>query len=145
LTAAFRSEVAMRSWRWLLLLPLATALAGCEVTPAYVSVTPPAYTPPAYTPPAVTPTPVAPVPVVTTPGYLCPVPPPPQPETQPLPPVSEQQLTWQPGHWDWNGANYVWSPGRWVLLAGHGRLWQPGYWAPGVGGCTWVPAHWAAR
>jgi hypothetical protein len=65
-----------------------------------------------------------------------------QPETVPLPPVAEQPLIWQPGHWDWNGTTYVWAPGHYVLATGHGPRWQFGYWALSNGGYTWVPAHW---
>ena len=38
--------------------------------------------------------------------------PPPMTETIPKPPVSGEQLLWQPGHWDWNGSGYVWQPGE---------------------------------
>lgn len=68
--------------------------------------------------------------------------PPPQAETVPKPPVSEQPLTWQPGHWDWNGGGYVWAPGQWVSRAGHGAMWQDGYWSFNNGSWVWVPAHW---
>jgi hypothetical protein len=68
--------------------------------------------------------------------------PPPQAEVMPKPPVSAQPLIWQPGHWDWNGANYVWTPGAWVPRAGHGSLWQYGYWTLSGGTWVWVPSHW---
>lgn len=103
-------------------------LAGCYVAPAPVA-------------PAVAVAPAAAVAPVA-PGVCPVVPPPPQPEVQPLPPVSEQPLTWQPGHWDWNGTSYVWIPGAWVPRAGHGKLWQPGFWTVGPAGCAWVPGHW---
>jgi hypothetical protein len=64
-------------------------------------------------------------------------------ETVPKPPVSEDPLIWQPGHWEWSGGSYVWSAGLWVKREGHGTNWQDGYWAPGpTGGWVWVPAHW---
>lgn len=111
-------------------------LAGCYVEPA-----------PATAPAAVTVAPaavaVAPVAVVPAGPAICPaLPPPPQPDVQSLPPVSEVPLTWLPGHWDWNGTSYVWIPGAWVPRAGHGRLWQPGFWTIGGAGCAWVPGHW---
>jgi len=68
--------------------------------------------------------------------------PPPVAENVPLPPVSATPLIWQPGHYDWTGTSYVWSPGRWVQRAGHGTLWQDGYWAQTPSGYAWVPAHW---
>jgi hypothetical protein len=69
-------------------------------------------------------------------------PPPGRSETIPKPPVSEQPLVWQPGHWDWTGGSYAWRPGQWVLRAGHGTLWQDGYWAREGGTWVWIPGHW---
>ncbi len=196
----------MTRWRSMLPLGVPLLLAGCYVTPAYVSFSPPygtpyyaatpyAVAPGAVAPGAVAPTtaargavtqeplppaapqaaivpaepaivpgepavmpeepaaapaepavmPEAPAAVATPGGYLCPVPPPPRAETRPLPPVAEERLTWEPGHWDWSGGTYAWSPGRWVPLDGHGTRWQPAYWALSPAGCTWVPAHWLAR
>ncbi|MBX5454645.1 MAG: hypothetical protein K6U10_12020 [Acidobacteriia bacterium] len=63
-------------------------------------------------------------------------------EKIPLPPVSEDPLVWQPGHWDWNGSTYTWQPGKWVPRAGHGTMWQDGYWAKKDNTWSWVPAHW---
>jgi hypothetical protein len=69
-------------------------------------------------------------------------PPPPRAETIPKPPVTEDAVTWQPGHWEWDGKDYSWHEGAWVPLAGHGTQWQPGYWALQNGAWVWVPAHW---
>jgi hypothetical protein len=77
-----------------------------------------------------------------------PAPPPPAPppapiaETIPLPPVSATPLIWQPGHWDWSGSSYVWSPGQFVPRGGHGELWMPGFWEQTPPGWVWRPAHW---
>jgi hypothetical protein len=68
--------------------------------------------------------------------------PPPQAEVIPKPPVSEQPLIWQPGHWDWTGGSYAWTSGAWVLRAGHGTSWQDGYWTQVNGSWSWVPPHW---
>jgi WXXGXW repeat (2 copies) len=68
--------------------------------------------------------------------------PPLQVETIPNPPVSAEQLIWQPGHWDWTGSGFAWVPGQYVTAAGHGNLWQPGYWVQGPSGFIWQPAHW---
>jgi hypothetical protein len=75
-----------------------------------------------------------------------PYPPVPAPlaETMPKPPVTGQELVWQPGHWDWNGTGYVWQPGQYVPAAGHGRLWQPGWWAHTPSGWQWQPPHWTS-
>jgi hypothetical protein len=50
----------------------------------------------------------------------------PRAESVPKPPVSPEPLDWQPGHWDWAGNGYLWSPGQYVLAAGHGLNWMPG-------------------
>ena len=63
-------------------------------------------------------------------------------ETVPPPPISDNSLIWQPGHWDWSGSAYVWTAGAWVSRIGHGGNWQQGYWTPVNGVWTWIPAHW---
>ena len=78
------------------------------------------------------------------PGNPYPPVPPAMPDPRPQPPVSGEQLMWQPGHWDWNGSGYVWAPGVYVPEAGHGRLWMPGWWAQGPAGWSWQPAHWTS-
>jgi hypothetical protein len=66
------------------------------------------------------------------------------PEAIPKPPVSAEALMWQPGHWDWNGAGYVWAPGQYVPASGHGYLWMPGYWDHTPAGWTWIAPHWTS-
>ncbi len=58
------------------------------------------------------------------------------------PPPSSAVLIWQPGHFDWNGIDYAWIPGKWVDRAGHGTLWQDGYWQQSGQTSVWIPAHW---
>ncbi|HVZ09831.1 hypothetical protein [Rhodopila sp.] len=60
------------------------------------------------------------------------------------PPLTSEQMIWQPGHWNWTGSGYVWAPGQWVLAAGHGQLWMPGWWQQTGSGWAWQPAHWTA-
>jgi hypothetical protein len=73
-------------------------------------------------------------------------PPPPVPPLQaeviPKPPVTATPLIWQPGHWDWNGAAYTWTPGQYIPRDGHGNLYMPGYWSKTTQGWAWQPAHW---
>ncbi len=64
-------------------------------------------------------------------------------EARPLPPVSAVALTWQPGHYDWNGTSYSFVPGGYVPAAGH-ATWMPAYWALQGGQWVWMPAHWTA-
>ena len=68
--------------------------------------------------------------------------PPLQAETIPNPPVTATPLLWQPGHWSWTGAGYVWNPGRYVPRDGHGNLFMPGYWKQTPTGYVWEHAHW---
>lgn len=41
---------------------------------------------------------------------------------------------WTPGYWAWDGYEYYWVPGTWVIAPEVGFLWTPGYWGwDGVG------------
>ncbi len=77
----------------------------------------------------------------TLPATHPPVPPIPTEQVS-APPPSRVALIWQPGHFDWNGRGYRWTPGAWVERAGHGTLWQDGFWRSTPEGAVWVPAHW---
>ena len=71
-----------------------------------------------------------------------PPPPPVLDEARPKPPVTEDELLWQPGYWDWTGSGYVWRHGEYVKRAGHGSEWQEGYWTNTSGKWEWDRAHW---
>ncbi|MBV8521608.1 MAG: YXWGXW repeat-containing protein, partial [Acetobacteraceae bacterium] len=47
-----------------------------------------------------------------------------------------------PGGWQWNGAQYVWVPGRYVPRHRHYREWVPAHWARGPRGWVWVQGQW---
>ncbi len=66
--------------------------------------------------------------------------PPYQTEDVPLPPVSAVVVVWQPGHFDWDGADYKWVPGEWVERKS--TTWLDGYWDETKPTPVWVPAHW---
>ncbi len=68
--------------------------------------------------------------------------PPVRAENVPAPPPSRIALIWRPGHFQWTGTDYAWTPGEWVDRAGHGTLWQDGYWKRSGATETWIPAHW---
>ena len=68
--------------------------------------------------------------------------PPPMAEAVPKPPVSAVALVWQPGHWDWTGSSYVWTPGQYVDASNHSGNWMPSYWEKTGSGWVWRPAHW---
>jgi hypothetical protein len=73
----------------------------------------------------------------------CQAAPPLREEKIPKAPLAEYVQTWQPGHWDWDGHNYIWVPGAWVKRD-NTTQWMQGYWdRPATPGpCVWVPAHW---
>ncbi len=78
------------------------------------------------------------------PPPACPVVPPARGAMAPLdkPPVSAVPLTLEPGHWDWTGRTFVWSPPRWVTAHPGGVLWMAGSWTRAAdGGCLWNAAH----
>jgi len=66
----------------------------------------------------------------------------PMAETIPLPPVSAEPLRWRPGHWNWTGGGYAWTPGQYVPQSGAGTHWMPGHWTQSSGGQVWNPPHW---
>lgn len=69
-------------------------------------------------------------------------PPPPRYET--VPPPRGEHFIWEPGHWHWNGVQYVWIPGRYVERRGHYGHYVPGHWVwnPRLGRYEWIAAHW---
>jgi hypothetical protein len=86
-------------------------------------------------------TPEAPVVVGPGPNPYPPVPPP-RAEERPLPPVSEDQLVWRMGQWEWVGSGYVWRGGEWEKLDGHSNQYLPGHWAVLNGAWQWERGHW---
>jgi hypothetical protein len=74
-------------------------------------------------------------------------PPPPQVETVPAPPSTATVTTyWQPGHWNWNGASWVWVDGAYMQRVEQptaSATWVPGQWVmQATGGYVWVAGHW---
>lgn len=74
-----------------------------------------------------------------------PYPPVPPPRYEPAPPPPRHGSIWEPGHWQWNGVQYVWVGGRYVprrVSYGH---YVPGHWqwSPRAGQYVWRPAHWS--
>ena len=71
-----------------------------------------------------------------------PLPPPPQAENLPTPPISAAPLIWRPGDWQWTGSGYAWQPGNYEPTGGHSAQWLPGHWEGSNGQYAWVPGHW---
>jgi hypothetical protein len=72
-----------------------------------------------------------------------PFPPVPPLRSEIVPAKPAERLTWQPGHWRWNGRAYVWVAGRWIEHPVPGLQWVPGHWIWRAGvGWIWAPGHW---
>ena len=69
-------------------------------------------------------------------------PPPLRVETIPPPPASEV-VSWQAGHWAWDGTTWHWDEGHYVQAPAPTAVWEPGHWAAQMsGGYVWVDGHW---
>ncbi len=76
---------------------------------------------------------------------VAPNPPPPvRVETVPAVPAPRAEaLVWDPGHWHWDGHDWVWRPGHYVERPRREAVWEPGHWvAQPAGGYLWVDGHW---
>ncbi len=71
-----------------------------------------------------------------------PYPAPPAPRVEAIPPPPGPAVVWEPGHNHWNGAAYVWIPGRYVTRIAGTTRWEHGHWANRGGAWVWVPGHW---
>jgi hypothetical protein len=73
-------------------------------------------------------------------------PPPPRVETMPPPPPPTPEpraMTWQAGHWAWNGTAWAWAEGQYVQRPQPTAEWEPGHWAlQPAGGYVWVDGRW---
>lgn len=74
---------------------------------------------------------------------VAPHPPPPRRAEIP-PPAPSPHALWSFGHWRWNGAKYVWAPGRYVERPTPTANWIPGYWEQQPGGWRWVEDQWTS-
>ncbi len=75
------------------------------------------------------------------PAEAQPYPPLPPPRYEALPPPPGGAYIWQPGHWRWNGYQYVWFPGRYIPRGPYAHF-VPGHWALRYGQWVWIPQHW---
>ena len=67
----------------------------------------------------------------------------------PPPPVHEHYgrpphpgYVWIAGYQRWDGARYVWTPGRWDRPPHPGWVWVPHHWVHRHGGWVLVEGHW---
>lgn len=71
------------------------------------------------------------------------------PPHRPIPPPREElapelrrSRQWEPGHWHWNGRDYVWIRGRDIARRERDRHYVQGEWARRGGGWVWIGGHW---
>jgi hypothetical protein len=69
---------------------------------------------------------------------------PPAPRYEVVPVAPGGQVVWDPGHWRWSGAGYVWLPGHYVRRPTQYAEWIPGRWVDRPGGWVWAEGHWRA-
>ncbi len=69
---------------------------------------------------------------------------PPPIQYEAVPPPPGERYVWEPGHWHWNGVQYVWFRGHYVIRQAGWGHYVPGHWVwrPDLGRHVWVPAHW---
>lgn len=67
---------------------------------------------------------------------------PPPPRMEIVPAAPGRQFVWDPGHWRWNGASYVWIAGHYVARPRTEAVWIAGHWTTRGGGWVWEEGHW---
>jgi hypothetical protein len=59
--------------------------------------------------------------------------------------VASHDLVWTEGHWQWDGARWVWVTGAWRLPPERGVTWQAPAWRPRGATFIFVPGGWGRR
>jgi hypothetical protein len=77
----------------------------------------------------------------TAPALVAPAPPP-SPQAEIPPPAPSPSYVWEPGHWSWNGMQYLWQPGRYVERPAVSATYMPGHWEQQANGWVWVEGRW---
>ena len=67
---------------------------------------------------------------------------PPPPVVERVGPSPHPGWAWTGGYHRWDGAHYVWTPGRWALPPHPNAEWVPAHWANRPRGYVLVPGHW---
>jgi hypothetical protein len=70
---------------------------------------------------------------------------PPAPVVETIPPSPVPGTVWTPGYWSWNGVEYVWVPGQYVVAPFPGAVWIGGRWVARGHHWTWVDGRWRHR
>jgi hypothetical protein len=70
-------------------------------------------------------------------------PPPPRVEIIPTPQRPPDVVEWRPGHWLWDGREYIWVAGEYIERPHHEARWVPGHWDERPNGTwAWIQGHW---
>lgn len=56
---------------------------------------------------------------------------------------TERNAVWVAGFWDWQGDQWVWVPGRWVVPETRHAHWVRARYVREYGGWRYVPGHWS--
>jgi hypothetical protein len=67
---------------------------------------------------------------------------PPPPRVEVVPPAPTERVSWVPGHWTWDGREYVWETGHYIERPTGRGAYEPGHWEQSARGWTWVPGYW---
>ena len=59
-----------------------------------------------------------------------------------LPPERRSVEYWHPGHWRWNGREYVWVPGRYVVRPRPAAVWVAPRWERRGSGWVFIEGRW---
>jgi len=70
---------------------------------------------------------------------------PPAPVVEPVPAPPAPGTVWAPGYWSWNGTQYVWVPGQYVVPPFPGAVWIGGRWVARGPNWVWVDGRWRHR
>jgi WXXGXW repeat (2 copies) len=80
--------------------------------------------------------------IVTVTEIVAPRPPPLRAELVPPPSQPIETVEWRPGHWQWTGHDYAWSPGLYMERPDAHAVWEPDHWTETADGWEWVPGRW---
>jgi hypothetical protein len=58
---------------------------------------------------------------------------------------TDRNAVWVQGAWDWQGDNWVWVPGRWVVPESRRAHWVRARYVREYGGWRYVPGHWSTQ
>lgn len=71
------------------------------------------------------------------------------PPYRPIPPLRDEpkpnprgNRLWEPGHWHWNGRDYIWIKGHEIRRRERYHRFVPGEWVRRAGRYVWVGGHW---